>query len=299
LLFETWQGAGPMHAGMHRGVSYRHNDDVLFGSISIAESALPAEALERFNEAGGSPLAAASYAAYAALFDTLVTLGFDYLLRVWNYVPDIVAQQDGSERYWQFNSGRQAAFSAAGRSTSGEIPAACALGSVGGPVTVFFIATRVAPIAIENPRQVSAYRYPRQYGPTSPTFARAVCLAQVPSPYLFISGTASIVGHETVHRGDVVMQTRETLTNLRAVIDAANQLESLAGARPHFALAAMNLRVYLRRPEDFETVRAELTAAFADAPALPPIVYLQADICRPDLLVEIEASGGYPMTVAQ
>jgi chorismate lyase/3-hydroxybenzoate synthase len=303
-LFETWHGVAPLRSGVHRGVSYRHNNDLLFGSVSIAEHDLPADAQANFDAASGAAnvvstrLAAASFAAYSALFDTLATLGFDYLLRVWNYVPDIVDHMDGSERYWQFNGGRQAAFSAAGRTVTGDVPAACALGLIGGSVTVFFIATRIVPIAIENPRQVSAFNYPRQYGPKSPTFARAVCIELEPAPYLFISGTASIVGHQTMHVGDVVLQTRETLNNLRAVIAAANQRYSLEDGSPRFTLSALNFRVYIRRSQDFDAVRAELIAALGKADALPPIVYLRSDVCRPDLLVEIEAAGGYPMEVS-
>ena len=307
-LFETWHGVAPLRSGIHRGVSYRHNNDLLFGSVSIAEHDLAADALAHLEATGGAAsgaanvastrLAAASFAAYSALFDTLATLGFDYLLRVWNYVPDIVDHMDGSERYWQFNSGRQAAFSAAGRTVTGDVPAACALGLIGGSVTVFFIATRIVPIAIENPRQVSAFNYPRQYGPRSPTFARAVCIELDRTPYLFISGTASIVGHQTMHVGDVVLQTRETLNNLRAVVDAANQRYSLEDGSPRFTLGALNFRVYIRRSQDFDVVRAELVAAFGTEVPLPPIVYLRSDVCRPDLLVEIEAAGGYPMEVS-
>jgi hypothetical protein len=69
---------------------------------------------------------------------------------------------------------------------------------------------------------VSAYDYPRQYGPAAPSFSRA---ALTPDPLLLISGTASIVGHASVHLGDVTAQLEETLANL------ANRLR--AGTREH------------------------------------------------------------------
>jgi chorismate lyase/3-hydroxybenzoate synthase len=139
---------------------------------------------------------------------------------------------------------------------------------------------------VENPRQVSPYRYPETYGPRSPTFSRAA-LADIGdgNVALFISGTASIVGHETVHHGDVREQTRETLRNLQAVIDAAN---SRGTAR--FALAELDCVIYVRHPADTEAVREVLEGALgADAPMARHAVYLEADICRSDLLVEIEA----------
>ena len=91
------------------------------------------------------------------------------------------------------------------------------------PVVVYFLAGRVAPVFVENPRQVSAYHYPREYGTHSPVFSRAALLRQAQSLTLFISGTASIVGHRSLHLGDTAAQTRETLTNIEALLGEANR----------------------------------------------------------------------------
>jgi chorismate lyase/3-hydroxybenzoate synthase len=140
---------------------------------------------------------------------------------------------------------------------------------------------------------VSAYRYPETYGPRSPTFSRAA-LADIGdgNVALFISGTASIVGHETVHHGDVREQTRETLRNLQAVIDAANARHRQV--RPGRA----RLRGLRAAPDaDTEAVRSVLEGALgADAPMVRHAVYLEADICRSDLLVEIEAHTVAPVS---
>jgi enamine deaminase RidA (YjgF/YER057c/UK114 family) len=146
-------------------------------------------------------------------------------------------------------------------------------------------------VPVENPRQVSAYRYPETYGPRSPTFSRAA-LADVGNGdvALFISGTASIVGHETVHQGDVLEQTRETLRNLEAVIAAANSQVTAT-----FSLAMLDCVVYVRHPSDTDAVRSVLENALgANAPMIRHAVYLEADICRSDLLVEIEAHAVAP-----
>ena len=53
----------------------------------------------------------------------------------------------------------------------------------------------------------------------------------------------------------------------------------------------LKLKVYVRRPADLDAIRGAL------APRLRPstsIVFLQADVCREDLLVEIEATGESP-----
>ena len=193
------------------------------------------------------------------------------------------------ERYRQFNVGRQDAFLSHGRSVIGNVPAACALGSAAGGLQIAFLAARAEPIGIENPRQVSAYHYPSQYGPRSPTFSRA-CLAHLGGrDLLFISGTASIVGHRTLHEGDVAAQARECLHNIQAVIAEANR----RAPGTDFRLDNLAYKVYVRRPEDLVKVRHELTQ-FIQAPV--SAVFLQADVCRADLLVEIEASGGHGVT---
>jgi enamine deaminase RidA (YjgF/YER057c/UK114 family) len=197
----------------------------------------------------------------------------------------------GLERYRQFNSGRQAAFLEARQAAFEGAPAACALGTRGGPIAVRFLAGTRAPVPVENPRQVSAYRYPREYGPHSPTFSRAA-LAQVDAGRvaLLVSGTASIVGHETLHHGDVQAQAREALRNVAAVIDAAH-----ARCSARFAPADLDCVVYVRHAGDAAAVRDAIASVLgADAPALRSAVCLEADICRADLLVEIEAHAVAP-----
>jgi enamine deaminase RidA (YjgF/YER057c/UK114 family) len=99
-----------------------------------------------------------------------------------------------------------------------------------------------------------------------------------------VSGTASIVGHETLHRGDVAAQTRETLANIGALVEEANRIAGSAA----YSLAALQYKVYLRRGSDLAAIGSVLSSAL---PASARVVYLLADVCRADLLVEIEATG--------
>jgi chorismate lyase/3-hydroxybenzoate synthase len=230
---------------------------------------------------------AASQRIYADIFTVLASQPCSHLLRVWNYFADINGMVDGSERYRQFNAGRQQAFIDVQRSAFEGSPAACALGTHGGPLQVFFLAGRHAPLAIENPRQVSAYRYPDTYGPRAPTFSRAALAELGGNTALFISGTASIVGHASMHVGDVRRQTEESLVNVAAVRSAAEQRSGLA-----FPAGEMIHTVYVRRAEDFAAVREIFERSVgADSPAAREAIYLQADVCRSELLVEIEAHG--------
>ncbi|MGT2490853.1 chorismate transformation enzyme, FkbO/Hyg5 family [Cupriavidus basilensis] len=196
---------------------------LIFGSVTLREADFAAAQEACCSRRPSAPISTSSAC--------WMQKGYPYLVRVWNYVADINAEESGMERYRQFNIGRQDAFTACRREIVGNVPAACALGAVGQPVaqrtlSIGFLASPRAPVAVENPRQVSAYHYPAQYGPRSPTFARAgVWRAgthdECAAPVLFVSGTASIVGHRTVHAGDVAAQTRESIANVAAVLEQA------------------------------------------------------------------------------
>ena len=163
-----------------------------------------------------------------------------------------------------------------------NVPAACAIGVQGGPLSVAFLAGRTPTLAIENPRPTSAYHYPRQYGAQSPTFSRASLALLHDQELLFLSGTASIVGHQTLHTGDVRSQTTETLANIEAVVAQTNLL--VQGARK-FHLHDLQLRVYVRHADDVDAIRSVFAAHLAPD---QQVRFLQADICRSDLDVEIE-----------
>ena len=195
---------------------------------------------------------------YGEICATLEAERYPHLLRVWNYLPHINCDRDGTERYRQFNTARQKALRAFGRAVVDSVPAASALGSVGeGPVVVYFFAGRTAPIFVENPRQVSAYHYPPEYGTHRPAFSRAALLSDPEHLTLFISGTASIVGHRSLHPGDAAAQTRETLNNIEALVAEANRLQR--GVR--FSMGGLAYKVYVRRPADLPLIQAELATA--------------------------------------
>ena len=281
---DQWLGSGRDVIAGHRGAAgrrleWRDDGQFVFGRIDVAESGTEDTTLED-----------AASTAYASVFATLGDRGRPQLLRVWNYVPRINADQGGLERYRRFNLGRQRAFAAAGEDAFTQAPAACAVGRDAGPLTVCFLASRRPWRRIENPRQVSAYRYGAHYGPASPSFSRAT-LGVMDDDHLalLISGTASIVGQESCHPGDPARQTVETLANLRAVIDAAHGVGSA-----RFELGTMALTIYLRNPRDWPVVERALREALGDEAALRDAVAVQADICRADLLVEIEAHAVRP-----
>ena len=274
-LYEIWRADGTLQVGSFESVQYRCNEQLLFGCVTVPEPPQGANA--------NSAVKAITAAAYSQIFATLEATGYGQLLRVWNYVSAINQPADVGERYWLFNNARYESFVAFNRPIPEAVPAASAVGTPrGSPLVVYFLATRSTPQMLENPRQVSAYRYPTQYGPCSPTFSRAALLADGGGT-LMTSGTASIVGHATVHPGNAVAQTRESLTNISTLVDVAN-----THVARRFALETLTYKVYVRNAADFPTVAEAMRAEIGQTAS---VVYVCADICRRDLLVEMEAVG--------
>lgn len=277
---ETWLTDLPLVSGNSEGIVWSRSGNLLYGVLELDEA--------DFADVKTPALQATSGEAYRRIFRLIEAQKLPHLWRVWNYLAAINQEVDGLERYRQFNIGRQDAFLEFHRGATGNVPAACALGLAGGPLSIAFMAGDQPAVPVENPRQVSAYDYPSEYGPRSPTFSRAA-LAYLPGQeVLFVSGTASIVGCQTVHPGDAVAQARESLANVSAVLAEANQLSH----SPPYTLAELSYRVYLRHAADFSALEPVLVALIGQP---GKIVYVQADICRHDLLIEIEAFAAHAL----
>ena len=284
---ETWFPEKPLMTGRQGDVHYSYNSDLLFGTVSLDEAdfTIAADAEGAGAEDCPSPLQQAVESAYRQVFALLDQSGFPELLRVWNYFSNINAESYGQERYRQFNRGRYEAFLRGKRPTTGQVPAACALGTRSGPLCLAFLAGRQPLIPLENPRQLSAYHYPKDYGLRSPTFSRAGLVRLPEQEILLISGTASIVGHRTLHHGDALAQARESLANIAALLDEANRLGGHRDYRPK----VLTYKVYIRHADDFAAVSQAMNE-FLGQDSSAQVVVVQADICRADLLVEVEAS---------
>ncbi|HYC88199.1 MAG TPA: Rid family hydrolase [Thermoanaerobaculia bacterium] len=228
------------------------SDELLFGAVALEET-MPLEDLSREH--------------YARLISHVRASGYPYFLRVWNFVGGINELEE-RERYQLFCAGRHDAFVAAGYHHDVDLPSASAVGMRGRGLITYFLASREAGVQVENPRQVAAYDYPPQYGPKSPSFSRATVWGDT----VFVSGTSSVVGYRTVHAGDVDAQLDETLRNIEVVLaQTGRTLDSVIAAK-----------TYIRHAEDYPRVAARLKDVF------PVNLYLEADICRKDLLIEIE-----------
>ena len=267
-VFEVWTSALPVQTKIHGSIRGAHNSQVLFGCVEIPQD-------------DRTDYDVLIYTAYCEIFDYLDALGYPNLIRIWHYLPDIHFDEHSLERYRRFSLGRHEAFIAKRRTIVKDVPAASAVGKHSANTVIYFLAAPHPGIPIENPRQVSAYSYPAQYGPRGPTFCRALFTSWNDLPQLYISGTAAIFGHQSQHAGDAKAQTDETIVNLRSVMDEADALGLIDVRRE----ADLLFKVYLRQPALRTIAEARLRETFGPAPS---IVYLQAEICRRELLLEIE-----------
>ncbi len=274
---ELWRADGPVTTGSAGAVRFAADDTHLAGRLDLDE-----------HDHGG--LAPAAEWAYATILRFQARSRHPHLLRMWNYFDAINDGEGDQERYKQFCMGRAAGFAAAARhrgaspAPGDRFPAATAIGRRDGSriLQIYWLAARAPGTALENPRQVSAYRYPREYGPASPTFSRAML---VPPGLLLVSGTASIVGHASRHPGSLPDQLDETLANLTSVIERAAAIEP---ALPRRSTPRTRLKIYLRDRASAETVAARLAER-----RLTPVtqcLMLEADICRAELLLEIDCT---------
>ena len=268
-VVEVWRTHLPIIRGREGDLRYAMDGEILFGSVLLEESS-------------SGDLAALARMAYTKIVGLTERLGYRELVRLWNYFPDINEEIDGLERYRAFCVGRYEALVAA-RHGEHRLAAASAIGTRAPGVLIYFLAAGEPGVAIENPRQVSAYRYPKRYSPRHPLFSRAMLKRWSAADHLYISGTASVVGHVTCHEGDTLEQLRETHRNIEAIISRANELHPLALKKPS---QLSHAKIYLRRAEDIFRVQPEMDRLFS--PAIPR-TYLHADICRRALLLEIDA----------
>lgn len=243
-------------------------DSLLFGSVSEQSDQLEKR----------------SYELYKQLIKQTRQNSMPYIYRMWNEIPNINQEENGVERYKQFCFGRSLAFADSHWENS-ALPAATAVGSTNKNLNVYFLSGNVYCQQIENPDQVSAFKYPPKYGKRSPSFARAQQLEIENGNHLLISGTASILGHKSLHRGDAIKQTQQSLQNIQTLVSKATNNDL---AFPQNG-SSLSLKVYIRYEHDLDLIQSIVDQLTCNS---IPKIYVQADICRSELLVEIEAQIG-------
>jgi len=196
---------------------------------------------------------------------------FAHVARTWLYMDKIL------EWYDPFNRARDAFFHSR-KVYDGLVPASTGIGSgnlCGSAITACAIAVRpkkdglVTVKALPSPLQCAALQY-------GSSFSRAVEIATPEYRTVMVSGTASIEpGGATAHVDDVEKQIQLTMDVVEAILVSRGM-----GWKD-----ATRAVMYLKKASYMETWQAWLKAHKLEA---MPLLTIEADVCRDDLLVELE-----------
>ncbi len=222
-------------------------------------------------------------------------MSFNNLVRQWNYIGNILEEKNGLQNYQIFNEVRGEYYRKY-RTVHGY-PAATGIGMKLGGVTIDFCAVmtneKVMVKPIENPNQINAYEYGQQVlkGGSGkgksvkhpPKFERALFLKENFKSTLLISGTASIIGQDTIGIDDVEKQTRITIENINKLTEQRRNGQNIVNTDTEWGKYIL-LRVYIKNQSDFSKVKMICAEQFPFVPA----IFIESDICRDNLLVEIE-----------
>ena len=228
------------------------------------------------------------FGAFGKLLDN-----FDFpvysIIRQWNYLEDILGFDGEEQRYQEFNNVRSVFYSEHFKKTG--YPAATGIGMNRGGVMIEFVALNTEKAhtkPLDNPEQIAAHGYSEKVlvggktcTKTTPKFERARYLEMFDKKLIFISGTASIRGEKTVGIGDAEEQTVVTIENIQRLYSP-----DILAQLPDNNLQAKygHARVYVKNRKDFALIKKTFKRYYGNL----PVVYIIADICRDDLLVEIE-----------
>ncbi len=227
--------------------------------FQIVSRSVPADDLQ------GSELTTAARDAFVSALQDLP----DGPCRTWSFLPRPTATDDETlQRYMRFNAGRTEAYRCLAEKVR-VMPAATCVGHAGRDLVVHALWIDGECAAVENPRQRPAQLYSARYGPVPPAFCRGTRTPRM----LLASGTASVVGEDTVHVGQLEAQFDETLRNLAALATAG-------GGDGEWK----SLQFYVRDEGDLERVRALAVEHFGEEVER----VLHAPICRRELLLEVE-----------
>lgn len=270
-LVESWFSPDP--------VSFRRE-----GRVRISESERFSFAVMQLQEDSPDGFQSLVADAYAELMSVISSMSCSHIVKIWNYFDRINDEDGGLERYRQFSWARADVFDSLNLEDD-RLPTGTAIGTQGGNVLSLIALLSSEPLQqFENPRQVSAYRYPKEYGPRSPKFSRAGLVETGEHQLYIVSGTAAVIGHESVHPFDLEAQTEETFNNLALLSRLA---ETYASRKTGSALDGDSmLRVYLRDPSRFAFVESRIREKFNRSTR--NIAFLHGDICREELAIEID-----------
>jgi hypothetical protein len=210
------------------------------------------------------------------------------IVRQWNYIGNITQEYQGRQIYQLFNDSRTR-FYQQGNWEKGY-PSATGIGMDCSKTIISLLCYTGACYPIDNPLQQPAHRYSSQVllgkeadEKSTPKFERAKAIKAGIDYLCFISGTAAIRGEASMLDQHADSQVIQTLENISHLISADNLKRS--GLRETCS-QLQNLRIYIKKKEHYPLIENQIKQLYPHVPTL----FVLADICRDELLVEIEGT---------
>lgn len=226
-------------------------------------------------------------------------LKVENILRQWNYVEQITSINKGVQNYQSLNDERTR-FYEKGDWSKGY-PAATGIGTNCGGVVVDFDAAltdAVQIVTLDNELQVPAHDYSQDVllgledevykEKTTPKFERGKAFSSDSYTMSYISGTAAIRGEESIENMDIHRQIVVTMENINYLVSAKNLKKYGVKADvsdPQYSA----LRIYLKHASDIDETVKYMERNYPETDKC----YLLADVCRDELLIEIEGIARY------
>ncbi len=218
------------------------------------------------------------------------------IARQWNYIERITNSTEGRQHYQSFNNARATFY---GKTDWPDgYPAATGIGAAYGGIVVDvdamdFSSSGCRLFPIDNRLQVAAHKYSSDVLSTgkdhgfTPKFERAKGISvRDENTLVYISGTAAIRGENSLET-DFETQFKTTMENVLHLISGRDGTQT--AAPEHYFARLSFLRIYLK-DEKYSAITRKLLASCR---LQIPVLYLLADVCRSELLVEIEGIAVY------
>lgn len=261
-FYEIWEVEDKVARSSYNNINISKNNHCLFGSTIID------------NKGSYEEIKAEIQKKYLDFFK-ISNKNSMSIVKIWHYLPELLKScPDKKTNYSLLCESREEVYRNFYRNS--DYPAATVIGIEGNKILIYFLAASCETYeVIENKRQVSSYNYPQNIFSEKPMFSRAVSFSFKGNlqKKIMISGTASIKGYQSVHKSDVAKQLDEALKNYKTFAKLDNNPSNIC--RVYLTkYQTKNLSIIVKKLENFFGINQ--------------YVLLQGDICRSELLIEIE-----------
>jgi len=285
-LFEI-QSENVLKYWIYEDITYCESDEFVIGSICLEDSSW-------------DELMCNAERAYNQIYECMKETWKSTLLRVWNYVTDILKDERitvwweriETNRYRIFCSWRSKSIDAVFWLDTAQLPTATWIGNFFATpsLKIFFIATNRKDVWHHiNPQQTNPSDYDvEKHGilelpanTSTPRFNRSSSLSS--QEMIFVGWTASILWSEVVYPDDIEQQTIQSLKNINYTIEEAQRTTG-KNYQQYWAY----LKVFIKHKKDYKHVKSVIESSNNPLKnIIVDAVYTHADVCREWWLVEI------------